>query len=157
MADLSTPGPLFFFQISHDGDSTAFPDFHAALICYVCIYSWVVAVVSIILSCGKAGAESTHTHTELFEILTYLIQLNCKDSTLCMIAELQLQNVVNSKSKSSVQSLLGRRKTCWGHPEAVVRCGIPREGTAGTIPEGAAAIFLWLFFIFCFCTSYRGV
>lgn len=69
-------------------------------------------MVSIILSCGKAGEESTHIHKELFEILTYLTQLNCKDSTLCMIAGLELQNVVNSKSKSTVQSLLGGRKTC---------------------------------------------
>ena len=70
----------------------------------------MVAAVSIILSCGKAGAESTHTHTELFEILTYLTQLNHKDSPLCMIAGLQLQNVVNGKSKSSVHSLLERRE-----------------------------------------------
>lgn len=51
------------------------------------------------------GWSRKHTHTELFEILTYLTQLNCKDSTLCMIAGLQLQNVVNGNSKSSVHSL----------------------------------------------------
>lgn len=125
-------------------------------------------MVSIILSCGKAGAESTHTHTELFEILTYLTQLNCKDSTLCMIAGLQLQNVVNSKSKSRVQSLLGRKKTCWGHPGSVVRCAIPSwEGSAGTIllffglcPWGSCShfsIFLCQFFFLFFCTSCKGV
>jgi len=56
------------------------------------------------------GKLEQKAHTQLFEILTYLTQLNHKDSTLCTIAGLQLQNVVNSKTKCSVHSLPERRE-----------------------------------------------
>lgn len=114
---MCTPKPLFCFKTSYDGDSTAFLDFDAALICYVCIYSeWLLRYQSFCHVGRLEQKAHTHTHRELFEILTYLIQLNHKDSTLCMIAGLQLQNVVNGKPKGSVHSLPERREDLLGTP-----------------------------------------
>lgn len=114
---------------------------------------WVVAVVSIILSCGKAGAGSahTHTHTQLFEIITYLTQLNNKDRTLFILLACSCRMWWTANKKAVFTPCQRGARACWGPSGLLVRCGIPNWGdSAHASPlapacEGAADIAIFVF------------